>query len=343
MVRRKSIHYNAALVLNQVRHTLKKRCLMQRGDKVLVACSGGGDSVALVHILAHLSKELELCLMIASVDHGLRKESAQEVSFVSRLALKLGIDFFALHVDVYRHSNVQSCARDVRYRALKQLARDKHAACIALGHTLDDQAETAFVRLVRGFGLWGLNAIHPMRDDRIIRPLIDCRRAWLRQYLMCSGISWIEDPSNQDVRFERTLVRQIMPSLEAFDDNATSHLAQITDDIRSLGSWLEQHVKDWLHTHQKSNALNIQQLLALPSFFKREVFRHWLIENIKGPVRRVYLDALEHMVDQNKGYVLLGSNWAATISPQGQLVLERACPHTRYDKKTDVALANDLP
>jgi len=206
-------------MLSAVLATITARALLRRGERVVVAVSGGPDSMALLHALWELRARLGLTLEVAAIDHGLRAEARQEVDLVRDRATALGLPFTAVGVDVAaerrgrRGVSLQDAARDARLRALAALARDHDADRVALGHQADDQAETVLYRIVRGTGLAGLAGI-PYRRDVFIRPLLDVTRAQILRYLRRRSIPFVEDPSNADPRFARARIRHaILPTL----------------------------------------------------------------------------------------------------------------------------------
>src|SRR5690606_38351756 len=135
-------------------------------------------------------------LVVASVNHGLRAEAADEVALVGAEAEKRGLRFAALEVRVSGEGSLQAAARDARYEALTRLARAERAERLALGHHQYDQAETVLQRLLRGSGLLGLAAIEPLRDDGVVRPLIDVSRAGIESHVARFAIPCVRDPSN---------------------------------------------------------------------------------------------------------------------------------------------------
>ena len=181
--------------------------------RLAVAVSGGGDSVALLHLLAGIRNDLQA----VTVDHGLRKESADEAAGVAALCASLGVAHTILSwQDWDQTGNLQAAARDARYQLMRDWARDAGITHIALAHTLDDQAETFVLRLSRGSGVDGLSGMSATRsDDGItwVRPLLDVRRDDLRTYLTQHKVDWVDDPSNDDTRFDRIKIRKAMPAL----------------------------------------------------------------------------------------------------------------------------------
>lgn len=186
--------------------------------RVGVALSGGGDSMALLHILSQGVLGQDVKIMAATVDHGLRDGSAQEARHVAGIVTQMGIDHEVLQWQGWQgEGNLQDQARRARYQLLTRWAKRQDVPILALGHTADDQAETVLMRLARSAGVNGLAAMQVQRrvnDVTLLRPLLGVTRAQLRSYLRQNDVTWIEDPSNEDRRFERVRMRQAMKDLE---------------------------------------------------------------------------------------------------------------------------------
>lgn len=186
-------------------------------DKVAVAVSGGGDSMALLHVFIRWSAQTSVPVIAATVDHGLRAEAAAEAAFVAAFCARHGVPHTTLHWDGTQASgNVQAAARDARYRLMAEWALENGAAAVALGHTANDVAETFLMRLGRKSGLDGLAAM-PSRFERNgvqwLRPLWQQTRAELRAYLRRHGVDWLEDPSNENLDQSRPKARKILEAL----------------------------------------------------------------------------------------------------------------------------------
>ncbi len=183
-----------------------------------VAVSGGSDSTALLRALWELSTQLGFEVSAATVDHGLRENSADEAANVANLARNWGIPHKTLRWSDWNGAgNLQDAARRARYRLLMQWAGDEKLDAVALGHTADDQAETVLMRLARAAGVSGLSAMSSVRHQGsvvLLRPMLSITRARLRSFLVAEGIDWIEDPSNQDERFDRIKVRRVLAQLD---------------------------------------------------------------------------------------------------------------------------------
>ena len=186
--------------------------------KLGVAVSGGGDSVALLHLLAEWSRKGGPELHAATVDHGLRAEAAAEAAGVAALCRALGVPHDTLRWQGWHGTgNLMDAARRARLRLIGGWALGLGIEHVALGHTMDDQAETFLMRLARGSGVDGLASMSAhRRSDGIIweRPLLDMRRAELREFLVARGASWVEDPSNDDQQFDRIKMRKALAVLK---------------------------------------------------------------------------------------------------------------------------------
>jgi tRNA(Ile)-lysidine synthase len=233
-------------LLTRVRHTIGRHELAGERTRVVVALSGGPDSVALAHVLATLAREGTLTVAgAAHFNHTLRAASGADERFCRDLAGRLGWPFVADRGDVAARAriekrSIEDAARAMRYeffeRALAQLTAD----VVALGHTRDDQAETFLLRLLRGAGARGLAAMRPRRG-RYIRPLIDCRRAELKAFLDAGGFAYIVDETNADVAIPRNRVRaELLPLLERrFNPSIVDALADAADVAREEWVWLQ--------------------------------------------------------------------------------------------------------
>ncbi len=194
--------------------------MIEAGDRVGVAVSGGADSVALLRLLGDLRGEVGISLCVAHLNHGMRGEAADaDDAFVAKLAHELDMPFFAAREDVAalarrNHWNLEDAGRRARYSFFEKLVREGRCTKIAVAHTADDQAETLLARLIRGTGTRGLVGIHRVRGA-VIRPLLDARREELRDYLRATGQTWREDASNEDTTRLRARIRQqLLPLIE---------------------------------------------------------------------------------------------------------------------------------
>jgi len=208
-----------------------------------VAVSGGGDSMALLHLL-HGFCALHGCTLHAvTVNHGLRDQAAAEASMVADACAKLGVRHNTLFWDKWDGiGNLQSVARKARYDLMTAWAEEHDLGTVALGHTADDQAETFLMHLARRSGVNGLAGMkrRKLRDGITwVRPLLAASRQSLREYLEAAGVAWVEDASNQDMRFERIKARQVLGVLGdlGIDSDTLSEVALNMAEARKALDW----------------------------------------------------------------------------------------------------------
>ena len=209
--------------------------LVDPGMCVLLAVSGGPDSMALMHVMARLRHKLGVELAAHCVNHGLRSEAEGEAALAAALAEQLSIPFGVTTLQVAPGPNVMARARNERMAALRAAAGRAGATRIALGHHADDRAETVLMRMLRGAGPAGLAAMGPLSEDRI-RPFIRARRMDVLRHLERHEIAFAQDPTNRDRRYLRTVVREeLLPSMERLSPRVVEHLCDLADDLGALG------------------------------------------------------------------------------------------------------------
>jgi tRNA(Ile)-lysidine synthase len=226
-------------LLKIVERTIREEHLLTRGDLVLVAVSGGPDSMALLHSLARLAPRLGVTIEAHGIDHGLRPRAMEELTQAQAFAASLGVAFATTRVEMPPGANLMARAREARYRALRAaLGRVPGSAghetanrFIATGHHADDRAETVLMRLLRGAGPDGL-AVLPPRSADLIRPMVRARRTDVALHIERHGIPYAEDPTNRDPRFLRTRVRsEILPALAGLSPRIVEHLCDLADAL----------------------------------------------------------------------------------------------------------------
>ncbi len=218
-------------LLTHARRALRSECRLERGSRLIVAVSGGPDSMALLHVLAKLRAEFSFELFAHGVDHGLRAEASAELELASKLAAALGVPFSTTKLALAHGSNLQARARAARYAALEERAHAVGGALIATAHHADDRAETVLIRLLRGAAPAALSVL-PARDGARLRPLIRARRADVLLHLERHGVEFADDPSNRDARFLRSRVRhELLPLLVELSPKIVEHLTALADEL----------------------------------------------------------------------------------------------------------------
>ncbi|HVF68381.1 MAG TPA: tRNA lysidine(34) synthetase TilS [Pyrinomonadaceae bacterium] len=306
-----------------------------RGERLVVAVSGGADSTALLLALEELKGAglLGVELTAAHLDHGLRGESAErDARFAESLARERGFEFVSARADVGARAsesgdNLEQAARRARYEFLAEAARRVEASAVLTGHTLDDQAETVLLRLLRGSGSEGLGGMRPERSLEeggrvsLRRPLLEwARRADTEGYCRARGVEFRADEMNEDERFARVRVRRrLLPLLETFNPRAAETLARAAGILREESSALEEFAARLLEdaraesvgqsnpsdAAQASEAwpLRVEVLNGAPAALRRRALRLWVARG-RGGLRRISLanvSAVERLLKGERG------------------------------------------
>ena len=293
---------------------------------VVVAVSGGADSTALLLGLNELIErgKLLLELTVAHLDHGLRKQSKEDAAWVKRLASQLGYSVVVRRVDVRKLAsktgdNLEQCARRARYDFLKTTARKAEAQLILTGHTLDDQAETVLLRLLRGSAAEGLSGIESVRtlehgsNLQLGRPLVSwARRSEVEDYCRAQQVEFLKDEMNESEEFSRVRVRkQLLPLMRSFNNKIVEALSRTATLLREDADVLSLEAEKLLtaatagselHLNRNSS-LNVKVVASAPPAVRRRTVRLWL-ERERGHLRRlemVHLVAIERLLQGEKG------------------------------------------
>lgn len=290
--------------------------LFEVGQKVLVAVSGGGDSMVLLALMVDLAKHKDLEISAAHINYGLRGvDSDRDEQLVSGRCRELGVFLSLERTDELKmtDNNLEERARDLRRRVLHRRAMDIKADRIALGHTLDDQAETILMRLLRGSGLTGLGGMRA-RDGLWVRPLLGATRLAVRAYAQERGIRYREDQSNNDLRFTRNKIRKsLLPLLvRQYNPNIKQGLVNSAALLREDEIFLQEVTATLYRRLVKKSAdallIPAADFLSLPSALQRRLLRRMLISYAPSLSRvghgRALLLALDNLRKSDKGMKL---------------------------------------
>lgn len=290
------------MILETVESTIEKFKMLNCNDRVIVAVSGGPDSVALLHLLNKVKKKWKLYLHLAHLNHMIRKKEAEgEMVFVKNLAGKLALPVTCRSVNVKDYAaefglSLEEAARNLRYDFLIQVAKENFATKIALGHNRDDQAETVLMRLLRGSGISGLCGM-PMKRSLenclIIRPLIEVGRKEIINFLTRKKIPFCTDSSNlKNVHFRNRVRNELFPFLEnSFNPNIKEILINLSENLRDdfdfLSGYGQNKFKSLCAKISRTQVhIHSRKLLGLHRALQKIVVRS-AIRELKGNVRRI--------------------------------------------------------
>jgi tRNA(Ile)-lysidine synthase len=284
---------------------IRRHEMLRPGDVVGVAVSGGADSVALLLLLQELREELGLQPVVIHFNHELRgAESDADERFVAELARKLGLEFIAGHENVAvrakeSHTNLEDAARKYRYEFFTACVAAGRITRVAVAHTADDQAETVLAKMIRGTGPAGLAGIYPVAEH-VVRPLIEVRRAELREYLNRQGQKWREDATNADESRLRARVRaRLLPALEQdFQPAIVSHLGNLASLAREDEAFWRVLVDDrfraLVRRDDSALVISTQDLLAPRGLAAA-------VESAHAPLHAVTTRLIRRILEELKG------------------------------------------
>ena len=293
------------------------------GETIVVAVSGGADSTALLLALDELRRndKLHIAICVAHLDHRLRKSSSKDAKWVSELAANLGFKSVIGKSKVAETTdNLEQAARDARYSFLQRTAKKVSANYVLTGHTMDDQAETVLLRLMRGsagYGLGGMETLRPLAKNstiKLVRPLLWARHVDTEEYCRLRKIRFLSDEMNDDLNFARVKVRkQLLPLMQSFNNRIVEAISRTAAQLREDGAVLFSDSDALLRRAAVSNeekkdetkppVLDVKVLSHAPPALRRRALRQWL-SNARGGTRRlemVHLLAVERLLEGNSG------------------------------------------
>lgn len=299
------------MIEQKVLQTIEQHNLIASGDRILVAVSGGVDSVVLLRILSKLQSELEIELGVAHLDHQMRDDSHEDRVFVEGLALELGVPCFSEAVDVpafieREKRSPEEAARNARYRFFENVASNWGSSKIAVAHNLDDRAETLLLNLLRGSGLDGLSGIPAIRDlgsAKLIRPLFECSREQIELHAKSNNWAYRIDPTNSDPKYTRNRIRQdLMPQLLDLNPNLLETLARTSANLKKAGDYIAAVAEDAysalvLSEDESAITLDREQILEASKFLMENIIRV-AIKRLKGDLDGIESVHLERAISE---------------------------------------------
>lgn len=255
--------------------------MLNTGDAVVAALSGGADSVSLLHALITLSEKLGITVSACHVNHCLRgKESDRDMQFCEDLCARLGVELKILRIDVaaqqQKHESLEECARRIRYAFFDEVSRGKK---LATAHNSNDCVETVILNMLRGTGLKGLCGIPPVRGN-IIRPLIYCTRAEVERYCAENSLSYVTDSTNLCCDYTRNKVRHgILPQMLEINGSLFDTMSRMEKSLREDSELLEGMASEALEKAQKNSGWVAAELAKLPKPVRARAVKQILSAN----------------------------------------------------------------
>ena len=303
-------------LLENVLKTVRNFDMIQSGDRVLAAVSGGPDSVFLLHALNRLRGKLGLTSLAAcNLDHGLRGDESRDDSlFVRKLCKTLKVKFIHKRIDLRKIKSksisTEEAGREERYKFFKEVAGETGSNVIATGHTLDDQAETILMRLVKGASLKGMVGISPVREEppiRIIRPLLELEKKEISNFLDEHNIQYRMDRTNLEPVYFRNIVRsEIIPFMERYNPRLKRALFNLAEHLREDFEFIREEksrrAKRLARGGKDSVEIRIKDIAVQPKAIQKEILRDAL-SDAGGEVKRLsfrHWKDVEHFIRYNR-------------------------------------------
>ena len=302
------------MIFEKVLSTINKHELIQKGDKIVVGLSGGPDSVCLLHILSRLKDKFDLEIYAAHLNHQIRGIEAQKDAFyISKLCEEMGITFFikSINVPEYCEKNgvsIEEGARKLRYEMFYEVKNNTRANKIAIGHNLNDQAETILMRIMRGTGLQGLKGIEYIRDGVIIRPILDIERSDIEKYCEQNNLNPRIDKTNLESIYTRNKIRlELIPYMkDNFNSNIIESIARMGNSLRSDNDYIENEslikFKEVSNINDDSVEINLSYYINLHNSIKVRILRN-SIKHILGDTNFIdqrHIDDIIDLEDESK-------------------------------------------
>lgn len=309
-------------ILKKVATFCQREALFADGDSLVIACSGGPDSLVLLDILAQLAPIYHLRLLVCYVHHGIRKAADEEVERVRQEAARRHCAFVCCYSNVpaiaaQEHRSLETVGREERYRLLRQEAEKWQARAIAVAHHRNDQAETVLLHVLRGSGLSGLKGMKPKHDD-IIRPLLDLTRQEIDEYIERQQLQPCHDETNDTDLFARNRIRlHLLPYLKQYnpaivaDLNRLAALAQADDDFLQ-----QEAVRVYMALvvrQQKTVCIDKKKLLVQPLAIQRRIIR-LLCQDVTGNMQNIsfhYVETVRNLACKGAGKRFQTGTWLA--------------------------------
>lgn len=296
------------MIFDKVRSTIKKHNLIKKGDKIVLGLSGGPDSVCLLHILNRLKEELDIQVYAAHLNHQIRGIEAQkDALYVAKICEEMGIISFVKAMNVPKYCedkgvSLEEGARTLRYEMFDEIMKKTKSNKIAIAHNLNDQAETVLMRIMRGTGLQGLRGIEYIRDDVIIRPILDIPREEIEAYCEQYDLNPRIDQTNLESIYTRNKIRlKLIPYMkDNFNSNVIESIVRMSNNLKCDSDYIEQEAKVKFEEVSKlskdSVEIELSKYIELHTAIKVRIFRNG-IKHILGDTNFIDQKHIEDIIE----------------------------------------------
>ena len=311
--------------LEKIENYIRQYHMIEKGDRIVIGVSGGADSVCLLMALCSLQEKLGFQVLVCHVNHELRgEEAAQDEAYVEMLCHKMQVPFFAFHENVEliakkRKESLEEAGRYVRRQAFEQLCKEQGGTKIATAHHSNDNAETVIMNLLRGSAISGLKGIEPKREEKYIRPLIDCERSQIEKYCEENNLNPRIDESNFENEYTRNKIRNIcIPYIKKeFNPKIINTIKRLSETVSEEENYMqEQTIKAYnnliISESKEEIELNLKEFIKQEKVIKRRLVLYTITKlqvNCLG-IQKVNIEDIVDMCDKNIGnkYIMPNKN-----------------------------------
>lgn len=322
---------------NKVLETIKKYNLIQENDKIVIGVSGGPDSMCLLHILNELKEKLKIQLFVAHINHQIRKEAEEETLYVQQYCEKLGIDCYIKRINVIEKSNIEKigteeAGRKARYDFFEEILNKVGANKIATAHNANDNAETVLMNIFRGTGTSGLKGIEAIRENKFIRPIIECERSEIEEYCEINKLEPKIDKSNYENIYTRNKLRNIIiPQVkENFNPNIIECLNKLSKISKEENDFLQKYSteimkKELIINENKINnelVLDLKKFNQLDNVIKNRIILmsiKQVLGNTQG-IEKIHVDDIVKLCSKNIGNKYLTPNKNIKVTIKNKMI-----------------------
>ena len=316
---------------NKVLSTIKKYNLINENDRIVIGVSGGPDSMCLLNILNQLKEKLHITLFVAHVNHMIREEANEETEYVKKFCQNLNIECFVKYVDVISKSNenkigTEEAGRIARYSFFEEVAKKVNANKIATAHNSNDNAETVLMNIIRGAGTTGLKGIEPIRDNKFIRPIIECERTEIEEYCKENNLQPRIDKSNFENIYTRNKIRNILiPQIkEEFNPNIVEALCKLSKVSRAESIFINNYANEVMEKQlivskddeNKVLVLDLKKFNMQDSVIKNRIIINgikFVFGSTQG-IEKIHIDDIVQLCENNIGNKFLSPKKGIKVS-----------------------------
>lgn len=308
-------------------NTIKENNLIEKGDKIVVGVSGGPDSITLLYCLNKYKEKLGYEIVVAHINHLIRKDSTEDEQFVENVCKEMNINCYIKRADIIKMAEKEKrgeeeTGRMVRYAFFDEIAQKESANKIAIAHNMNDNAETVLLNLIRGCGLSGLEGIQPKEYNKYIRPLINCKREEIEAYCEKNKLNPRIDYTNKENIYKRNKIRnELLPYLKELNPNIVQNLSRLSKIVKNENTYINKEVENIYNKIGSESLgkieLEVNSFNNLPINIRQNLILY-VIQKLLGTTRniqKVNIDDIIEMSRRNIGnkYTIANKNLKVSI------------------------------